>query len=486
VSRANHEFLAQLFGDVMRGGETDAMRARLDRARKLLQKRYANEPVVYALLLLELAGRYDEAGLEDREEEVMKEFAATAEKTGDASLLATNECIQAFDLLQANDVEKARPHVQQGLVWMNRSNPPRTDAMFECLRADAMLATKTGDRQRAVARMQELLRRIESDGLVQTTLYTASLGSLAYVYALGGQFAEALDVSRKKTALDETLGSEATLGAYIERNRTSQLLFALGRISEAQAADAALFADFRSNATDGLPDFLYTFAEHALTANELNKAIDFGDSALAQFEKSKAVAGEVGSHRVLAEAMLRLGHVPDAKAEIAKANALVKSAPEAPRRVVNARRIDLALLEQSAAQAAVKAQLDLLRTALESIADPVQTDGATRLTVLKARLALGEGFLGVGDVETAAAFADASLALAQLAVLPGQTSAWVGAATLLKARVERAARHIERAQALATEAGKQFADTLSPSHPLRLDAEALATASGPASKNLGR
>jgi hypothetical protein len=103
--------------------------------------------------------------------------------------------------------------------------------------------------------------------------------------------------------------------------------------------------------------------------------------------------------------------------------------------------------------------------------------------VLEGQLALGEGLLGLGDVEAAARFADESLALARLAVLPGQTSAWVGKATLLRARVERAAGHPEQVRALASEAEREFSDNLSSTHPLRLAARALVLEAGQPSKS---
>jgi tRNA A-37 threonylcarbamoyl transferase component Bud32 len=485
VARANHEFLSQIFGDAMRGGETSAMRARLDRARELLQKRYTDEPVIYALLLLQLAGRYDEAGLTDREEEVMKEFAAIAEKTGDPSLLATNECIDAFDALQANNVEKARPHVVRGLMWMSRPSRPLTDAMFECLRADAMLAMKTGDGVRAVAQMRELLRRIESDGLTKTTLYTASLGSLAFVYALGGQFAEALSVSRQKIALDETLGSQDTIGAYIERQRAVQLLFVLGRIADARAEDEKLLTDFRASGegSDALPDFLYMFAEHALAASDIPRAVALIEPAILQFEKTSVVSGELASRLLLADALLHAGKAGDAESQLVKAEALAKKSTPRPRQALYARRIRLALLERGQDTVAVKTQLDFLRAAVQLIADPVHVDAATRLAVLKGELALGQGLLEVGDLDAATRSANESLALARLAVLPAQTSAWVGEATLLRARIEGAAGHPEEVRALAGEAEKQFSGNLTPTHPLRLEAQALALEAGQPNKS---
>jgi tRNA A-37 threonylcarbamoyl transferase component Bud32 len=480
VAYANQEFLSKMLGDAIRGGESSVMGARLDRARELLKKRYADEPIIYALLLLSLAGRYDEVGLNDREDEVMKEFAAIAEKTGDPSLLATNECIDAFDALQANDVEKARPHVTRGLMWMNQPGRPSTDVMFECLRADAMLAEKTGDRVRAVSRMQELLRRIESDGMMKSGLYLASLGSLAYVYSLGGQFDDALDVSRQKFALDEVLGSQETNGAYIERVRTSQLLFVLGRIADTRAADEKFLIDFHASGegSETLPVYLNGFAQHAIAANELARALELIERTLVEPETSQVALAEFANRLVLMDALLQAGRLADAQAELKKVEALAKNAKPGPGQRLYLARIRLALAEKEGNSAVVRNALDSLRTALEAIPDPVNTDPRVRVAVVQGRLALGRGFLAVGDLDAATRLADQLAALAKLAVLPGQTSAWVGQATLLQALVQGASGHPEQARALAAEAEKQFSDTLSLRHPLRLQAQALALGGG--------
>jgi eukaryotic-like serine/threonine-protein kinase len=487
VAYANQEFLSKILGDAMRGGESSVMGARLDRARELLKKRYADEPIVYALLLLSLAGRYDEVGLEDREEEVMREFAAIAEKTQDPFLLATNECIDAFDALQANDVEKARPHVVRGLRWMNQPGRPRTDVMFECLRADAMLAMKTGDRGRAVSRMQELLRRIESDGMTKSGLYLSSLGSLAYVYSLGGQFVEALDVSRQKFALDEVLGSQETNGAYIERLRTSQLLFVLGRIADARAADEKFLIDFHANGegSEALPLYLNNFAQHALAANELARALALIEPTVAKPENPRVAVAEFANRLVLMDALLREGRLADAQGELKIVEALAKDSKPGPGQRLNLARVRLALAEAEGNSVTVRNEFHSLGTALEAIPDPVNTDFRTRVAVVQGRLALGRGLLALGDIDAAARLADESLALASLAVLPKQTSAWVGQATLLRALVQRASAHPQQAMALAGEAEREFSDTLSATHPLRLEARALALDGGQLSKRQG-
>jgi tRNA A-37 threonylcarbamoyl transferase component Bud32/tetratricopeptide (TPR) repeat protein len=476
VARGNHDFLSQIFGDAMRGGETTVMRGRLDRARDNLRRRYSDEPVIHALLLLQLAGRYAELNLNDREAEVMKEFSALAESTGNASLLATRECIEAYDALMAGDIEKARPHVSRGLSFMKATPQPLSDADFECLRADSMLAMRTGDNAHAVASMQQLLSRLEADGLTKTQLYLASLGSLAYVYLLGGQYAEALEVSRKKIALDDALGSDQTIGAYAARDNASELLFGLGRISEACAWDERLLADFRGAGETGEvpPDYLINFARHAVLDDDVARAIPWLEGLVTHYEKAGPPNLATGSRLELADAELRSGRPKDAEAQLLKADTLMAATPPSPRTRIQAARIRLTLAARGADRAAVMKQLDALRVALKALPDAAHTPPAVKVTVLTAQLEAGRVLLREAELDAATLFATEALALGQSATLPGKTSAWVGAATLLLGQIDAASGRPAPAQARALEAERDFSDTLSTTHPLRVAAQALA------------
>jgi serine/threonine-protein kinase len=474
VARANQEFLSQIFGDAMRGGETEAMRARLDRARELLRRRYADEPVIHALLLLQLAGRYAELELPDRESEVMKEYDALAERTGDPSLLATRECIYAYDAIEGGDLEKARRHVARGLAQMARTARPW--AIFECLRADGMLAMKSGDPARAVQRMRELLRRLEEDGLEKTVTYLSSLASLGYVYAMGGQFVEALDISRRKTALDATLGSDETIGAYVERDNTAEYLFALGRIAETRALDERLLADFqRTGSGEVPPPYFLNFAKNALAANDLERATGWLESLASRLEKTPSARGVLSTHFILADAYLRIGRLADAESRLARAEALARSMPAYPQWRVHDSRVRLALAERRGDHLAVRRELESLQAHLGAFRDPARASAHIRTTLLDAELEAGRALLGERDLTAAGGYAARALALARSAVLPGKTSAWVGAAELLEARVELAGGRAEEARRLASEASAEFADTLPSVHPLVLEAAAIAS-----------
>src|SRR5262249_32793928 len=380
ASRANQEVLSQILSDAMRGGETQAIRDRLDRARDLLRRRYTDEPIIRALLLMEVAGRDEELGLHDREKDVLNEFDTLAEQTADPSLLAIRECIAAYDAVLAGKLDDARPHVERGLALMGRSSHPRSGAPFECLRADAMLAVKSGEQARAISRMQELLERLESDGLGRTKAYLAALGSLAFIHEMGGDYVQALESSRRGLALAAPLGSQSSLGAYVERGRTSQLLFALGRLADARAQDQALLAEFRHSADGELsPRFLFSIALNAVESNELPEARTLIESLLAARNGPPQAAA--ASHVLMAVVELRSGRLDAADAALSRADAAPGGLSVRWR--LHSTRVRLAVAERRGDHAARRGHLEALRASLLTIADPVRALPASRVAVMQ-------------------------------------------------------------------------------------------------------
>jgi serine/threonine-protein kinase len=480
VARANHEFLGQIFGDAMRGGETDAMRVRLDRAREGLRRQYVNHPVVHALLLLELGARYEELDLPERVADVVKEYAALARKTGEPALLAILECSDGYDALTGRDLEKGRDLVARGLELMARARRARTEAGLECFRADAMLAMKSGDPERAVQRSKELLRLLEEDGLGQSRMYLSSLSWLGYLYSMAGNYAQALETSRRKTALEESLGSDETISAYVERYNAGQYLFGLGRITETESLNERLRADFERTGSGKLPsDIVVAWARNAVVANDLAEARHLLDSLASTLEKTPSPPNSLATHLVLADVDLRSNRLAEAWSELARAEAVARTSSASPRWQLHGSRVRLALAERQADHAAVRRELESLQALLDSIPDPVRTIVPVRTTVLEAELEAGRALLLEGEMAAAGGYASRSLALARSAVLPGKTSAWVGAAELLQARVELASGRSDQGWTLARDAEHELADTLSPTHPFRLEATALAQGLGP-------
>jgi tetratricopeptide (TPR) repeat protein len=469
VARANHEFVSQLFGDAMRAGESTQMREQLDRARALLRKRFADDPVVHSLLLFQLAGRYAELREPKREAEILQEIYRLSEEANDPSLRAVVECVKAYELMMEDKTDAARPHVDAGLGLMQKLSRPLTPVKFECIRADAMLASASGDHKRGVERMERWLAELERDGLQKTRAYVNSLSSLAFIHSRAGELVPALDVSRRTRALNEALGSEYTMSSQTELDREGQLLFSLGRISEAIAVDREMLRRFERSETAAVPPaaFVLKPAAHLVVGGNADEGAALFRSVLPKYERDGPENYARGVTLDLAYALSVQGRDAEASAMLRRFEARLKNSPPLPREKVDAARIGVEI--------AMATDPTRLGAVLESLESALSSRSPSHPTAVQAYLAAGYGQLALGDVEKARAHAEQALKSVSSKVIDGQGSAWIGAAQLLLARVAMAKDDRAAARDHLALAAKHFSDTLPADHRWRKAVAALST-----------
>ena len=469
VARANHEFVSQLFGDAMRAGESTEMRAQLDRARVLLRKRYADDPVVHSLLLFQLAGRYAELRVPKRESEILEEIYSLSERANDPSLRAIVECVKAYELMMKGNNDAARPHVVAGMDLMQKLTRPLTPVGFECNRAEAMLASADGDHKRGVERMELWLAELERDGLQKTRAYLNSLSSLAFIHNRAGELVPALTVSRRARELNEALGSEHTMSSQTELDRQAHLLFALGRISEAIEVDREMWRRFEGAQNGGTPpaEFVLKPAAHLMIGGDADEAATVLRSVLPKYEREGPESHARGVALDLAHALSIQGHYAEAAEMLRRYEARLVTSPARPREKIDAARIgvDIAIATD---RAKLTRGLDSLESALSG-GSPSHPAG------VQGYLAAGSGRLVLGDAEKARTHAMQALKIAGSKAIDGKGSAWIGATQLLLGRIALEEGDRTAARGHLASAATQFSDTLHAEHRWRKDVEFLST-----------
>lgn len=463
VATANKEFMSQVFGEAMAGGETARMGKRLDHARELLKARYSDDPEVHAMLLMQLAGRYAELELPQREAEVMAQLRGIAAAGTDYTLKAQLECIESYDLIRSGDTDSAAPHITNGLQLMKQARRP-VEAAFECWRAEAMLAAVKGNSQRAVARMEELLRWIEREGRQETRLYLSALGSLAYIHELSGDFSHALEVSRTALALHVTLGSNDTLSSFEELRRQSNALYELGRLQEAVAADSQLAAQIRAQdaGAEIPPVFLVNMARNALANDEPGRAIPWLTSLAQEYARNGPERYARGTLLDLADAQLLAGNGSLAIRALQGFESRLAKSPARPRELIESSRIQLWL---ALADRAGKSTLAVRRRKLLEAMDAAPR--MNRIVLLKGRLVAGLAALRIGEIDGASAQADIALQLTAQKDSATGVSAWVGVTEVLQAKIATAKDAPDVANQHYAAARRQFEGTLPAAHWLR-------------------
>jgi serine/threonine-protein kinase len=465
-ARASQELLSQIFGDAVKSGDDPRMRWRLDHARDLLAQRYSQDPRIYASLLLQLAGRYDELGDLERAAQLRQEFSELSARTGDGSLLANSECIQAYTLAGAGQSEEAEGHLARGFDLMHQTRQDWAEAGSECYRAGAMLALARGDHAWAAKQMTTWLQVLENQGLAQTRTYLSSLASLAHILQEGDDLPAALHTSQRVLDLSETLGSSDSLAACVNLDRKADILYGLGRLHDAIAVDGQLEARMKADHS-AVPLYMRAqMARRALAAGLPARALE-----LLKDVPGPAAQGDDSARRawpILIEARLQAGDPPGATHELIRYDAMSRGTPLGSREALDLSRLHLLL---PLAYGSYGRRNPHLASALSSLDAAIHAAGLPRVALLNAHITAGLGALAAIDLETARKHAATALSMAQSQRTPELASAWIGVARLLQAKIAVAAGDPTEAAAAFTEAREQLEGSVEPLQPWRIDAE---------------
>jgi hypothetical protein len=458
VARANHEFVSQLFGDAMRGGESERMQKRLDRAHVMLQRRYQDDPQVHALLLLQLAGRYAELRDDKREAQVMQELEALVQRHAIPSLQAELQCIHAYDLMRERKLDEAKPFLERGLAYSKLANKPLDD--LECVRADSMMSAFRKDPVRAQKRMNDFLVVLERGGRGKSRAYLSTLGSLAYVQALADELAPSLATTRRAIELDVALGSADTLSSVVDFDRMATMQLELGRFAEADVTDLDLVRRF-AEAEEEMPNYQLAFiARRALFNGKTPQAIKILQSVLARFEEQGPEASARNAMVDLIDAYSLLHRTNEARDLLRRYESRVAAAPPSTTRNLQLDRLQALLAIEHQDLASAHAHGEALVSALE-VADNMRRPG-----ILKSRLDAGWIFLHTGDLDKALQQGEWALVEGRRKTLDNKPSAWVGAASLLLSQVYAKKGETAQADASLALARQQLEGAVAPGHPL--------------------
>jgi serine/threonine-protein kinase len=461
VARANHEFLSQVFGDAMRGGESTRMQQRLDRAREMLRRRYANDPEVHAILLMQVAGRYAELRDDKREAEVLDEIEQLADRSGKPALQASMQCIRAYDLIGERKLDEAEPFLKRGLALSSPDNDPQGLAAFECVRADSMLAALRNDRARAQQRMTDFLASLQSSGRGRTRAYLSALGSLAHVQSLAGDPGAAIETTRRKIALDEELGSSETLATTVDFERIAILLMDLGRVADSAAADQQLVRRFTDADEQPSSSMRASLARRALLNGNTAHAVELLRDLVPHFEREGPESYARGTMLDLVDGLWQQHRGAEADAWLRRFENRLAQKPASQLETLESTRLRALLALDRGDMATARAQADSLVQALDAAPQ------ARRVPSLKGRLAASWIYTRLGDTERALAQAQSALVLGETKTDGNQASAWVGAANLALAYAQ-AAGGAAQASSKSTELARTQIDaSVGAEHPLR-------------------
>jgi serine/threonine protein kinase len=470
---AESELTEFLLGDSLSQGPSEVVQQKLERARALIQRRFRNDPLLQAGLLIGLSGRYLDVGDNKAGAAVLLEAEAIGKRVDDAHLNADIACGKAEDAADAGDLVAARTQEAIGQANMRRLKlvPPGLTA--ECAMATAHIAQREGNYDRAVAGMRDVMRILEQAGLQRTSRYTSIAHEYARSLSLAGDYRRAWAAEQSVIAIVTDVGRDDSDAYYAMINVGSTALVAGGQPLRALRLIDATATKSRSVAPNAvLPFYLDATRLLAESAAGSPQASDLALIEAANTAEKQGLMPAVLMYRTSAvHAALNRGDLASAEKDWASFSAIEEkiladpaSRRDAKRLLIVHARLDLARNDLAAAAGRLE-QAVALMPGDRRAADPEWR----RIVLLRAELGYARH-----DYAVAAADATTALERARAEAVDPQSSAWIGEALVWRARIQLAAGDAAAAVASAREALQHLEQNVDPVHPMIAAARSLA------------
>lgn len=467
------------------GNQAFTMEDLLDDARNKIEKVYANKPVEGSGVLQQVAQHYIELSRMQEGAEVAARALAMAREGGDITQIAQNLCVLGDAELGGGKLDAARTRIDEAKQLNLGNARAALETKARCLRLESMIALRDANSALAIKLAEEAVAIIErgTDELVQIS----TLSNLGFIYAGSGRPQDALATENKLLDLLMRKGLDGTSAGLGARNNRNMALLASGEFVEAEAGLADLMAQYidpkppkgRNSdhvKADPVPPYLLTnYGEVLRRLNRFDEADIWLQRAAGVAVVHRAQQIESITRMRQAIVAAKRGDLPQAEQYLGMARDHVLKAE--PNNIMSPMRAWLVVAEANIEQARgnIAGARTLVQDALKALDYPAQTNrpGARHLMLIGAELAFADG-----DMDAALALAEAFGANTRKVARGPHTSADVGEAELIRARVAIARGNRDEAKTILRDAMKSIENGLGATHPKALQAAALMAALG--------
>ncbi len=470
---AQSELTEFLLGDSLSQAPKEIAHLRLDRARDLIHRRFRNDPLLQAGLLIGLSGRYLDAGDFRGGAELMREAQDIGRRLDDPDLNADIACGRAEDAIETGDLATAREQMAIAKRNLGRLRIVPVGLAAQCTKSTAFIANQEGDYARAVAILGDGLRELERAGQQRTSTYTSMAHEYARALSMSGDYRGAWTAEQQVLAIVKDVGRDDSDAYYAMVNVGATALISGGQPRKALELIQATMARSKEAASgSGLPFYLDATRLLSRAAMGSSGAADNGLMSAAETAEKQGLFSAVPIYRSSAvRAAILRGDLDAAQSEWAVLGPLEgqllanRSRPRDSERVlIEHARLELAL--QHPAQAAAR-----LNQATQLIpADRRAVDPEWRsIVLLRAQIEWATH-------DYAAALRDARTAVerARAEAVDPRSSAWIGEGLFWQARIQAALGDLTSAAASAREALLHLSENLDGTHPTVVAARLLA------------
>lgn len=453
------------------GPERPALSAseRLERGVELLEKQYKSDPRFLGLMLVQLAHQYRGSVEIRRADELYERAYEIGQRIDDAELMATAQCSQAYGDTLSAIAAGAAERIREAELLMQRLNTPPATIRATCLLAGAQLEGMASRPQAAEALLREAMQTIEAEGSEHRPIYVKAITDLGGIYLRNNQPAAAFRMAELAGAVHERNGRGDTSARLVARQNAAISLSDMGETGRALEQYEIILRRARELESAGHEPTYY-----AVNYGSLLVAMRRPQEALAIIEPVVQRARAAGSPKSLFQALrnysaalLALGRLDDAAAAADEAAALAAKMDRNVQAVVETLRAEIAIErgDLDAARASSKAALELAGYGTEHVERQLNRTLLTATSVA----------LRVGALADAEKYAQLALRRTESVARGTDTSADVGEALLLLAKIKIAQGSTAEAKPLLTRATHCLENALETQHPLAVEARQLSS-----------
>ena len=226
---AQSELTEFLLGDSLSQAPREVAHLRLGRARDLIHRRFHNDPLLQAGLLIGLSGRYLDAGDFKSGAELMKEAEAIGRRLDDPHLNADIACGRAEDAVETGDLSGAQQQVTLAERNIQRLKIVPAGLAAQCARAAAFIAEQQGGYSKATGILRDTLKMLQRQGQQRTSTYTSIAHEYARSLSMSGDYRSAWAAEQSVMAIVRNVGRDDSDSFYAMVNVGANALIAGGQ-----------------------------------------------------------------------------------------------------------------------------------------------------------------------------------------------------------------------------------------------------------------
>ncbi len=443
---------------------------RLARGVELLEKQYTSDPRFLGLMLVQLAHQYRGIVQVRRADELYARAYEIGQRIDDAELMASAECSHAYaDALSGIDQGTAE-RINKAQQLMKRLDAPSATIRATCLLAGAQLEGSASRPQAAESLLREAMRAIEAEGSEHRPIYVKAITDLGGIYLSNNQPAGALQMAELAGEVHERNGRGDTSARLVSRQNAAIALSAMGETRLALEQYEILLRRTRELEPEGQVPTYYAvnYGSLLVSMQRPQEAVAAIEPAVLRARSSGSPKSLLQALRFYAAALVAVGRFDEATAAAEEARNLATKMDRNAQALIENCRTEIALRRDDLDAAAISSRAALK---LAGYGTEHAERQLNRALLLATAVALRSG--APADAET---YGKTALSRTESLARGPDTSADVGEALLLLAKVRIAQGSTAEAKPLLDRAVRCLENALDKQHPLAVEARQLLSA----------